>query len=124
MNLLHPVSSTTARRAAAAFAQTLVREELAGHAVRLEATVFSAPHQGLAKALLKGFDGQAPFHPLRDLIFDETAQGSPLSETLQLRAFDSRGVLLMSQLHDVRRRRQTAFLQRQGLMPGAAGAIA
>lgn len=124
MNLLHPVSTTAAAKAASAFADALTREGLAAHAVRLEATLFSGTHAGLAKALLRGLDGRAPLHPLRDLIFDETAEGSPLAETLQLRAFDSRGVLLMSQLHDVRRRRQTAFMQSRRLMHGCVGAIA
>lgn len=124
MNLLHPVSTTAAAKAASAFADALTREGLAAHAVRLEATVFSRTHAGLAKALLRGLDGRAPLHPLRDLIFDETAEGSRLAETLQLRAFDSRGVLLMSQLHDVRPRRQTAFMQSRRLMHGCVGAIA
>ncbi|WP_369059438.1 hypothetical protein ABOZ73_17805 [Caulobacter sp. 73W] len=124
MNLLHPVSTTAAAKAAAAFAETLTREGLAAHTVRLEATAFSSPHAGLAKALLRGLDGRAPMHPLRDLIFDETAEGSPLAETLQLRAFDARGMLLMSQLHDVRRGRQTAFMQSRRLMHGCVGAIA
>ncbi|MDG2521831.1 hypothetical protein P7B02_09780 [Caulobacter segnis] len=124
MNLLHPVSTTAAARAASAFAEALTREGLAGHAVRLEATVFSTPHSGLARALLRGLDGRAPMHPLRDLIFDESAQDSPLAETLQMRAFDARGMLLMSQAHDVRRRRQTAFMQSQRLMHGCVGAIA